>query len=67
MSPCMNCPHRKLTCHDHCDEYLEWHDELVLAKEAVHTANQAIVMLVDNYTHRRDLWRRRNKKLGRHL
>lgn len=63
MSPCMNCPHRKLMCHDHCDEYLEWHDELVLAKQAVHTANTAVAMLAENYTHRRDRWRRRNKKL----
>ena len=31
-NPCQDCPHRKLTCHDHCSEYTEWHDALVLAK-----------------------------------
>ena len=64
MSPCQDCPYRKLTCHDHCDEYNEWHDALVMAKESVHIANNAVRLLSDNYTHRRDRWRRRNKKLS---
>lgn len=62
--PCQNCKSRQLVCHDHCDEYVTWHDELVLAKEAVHTANQAISLLVDNYTKRRDGWRKKMGRLG---
>lgn len=62
--PCQDCPERKLTCHDRCDAYLEWHDQLVLAKEALHAADKTIIMLVENYTRRRDSWRRRTKKLG---
>lgn len=44
-SPCQECPHRKLRCHDRCDEYLEWHDALVEAKTKVKAAFDAIDFL----------------------
>ena len=64
MSPCMNCPHRKLVCHDYCEEYQAWHEPLVRAKEESMKRGNAGALLVENFTHRRDRWRRRNKKLS---
>lgn len=55
-SPCMDCPHRKLTCHDRCNEYLAYHDALVAAKEAVRVADKAIELLADGFYRRRDNW-----------
>lgn len=46
-SPCQECPHRKLKCHDRCDEYLEWHDALVDAKRKVAEAYDAMELLLD--------------------
>lgn len=61
-SPCQECPYRKLTCHDHCSEYTEWHDALVLAKESVSMANRAIDLLADGYYQRRDAWKKKLKR-----
>lgn len=55
-SPCMDCQHRKLTCHDRCNEYLAYHDALVAAKEAVRVADKAIELLADGFYRRRDKW-----------
>jgi len=46
-SPCMNCPHRKLVCHDHCNEYAEWNAALVEAKAALNKASKAVDYLVE--------------------
>lgn len=46
-SPCQDCPHRKLTCHDRCEEYLEFHDALVEAKKHLRKAQNAIDFLID--------------------
>ena len=45
-SPCQNCPHRKPTCHDRCEEYIEYHDELVAAKNKVRDAYNALEYLL---------------------
>ena len=39
--------HRKLKCHDRCDEYLEWHDALVDAKKKLTAASDAVEFLLD--------------------
>lgn len=62
--PCQNCTSRKPVCHDKCEAYIDWHDQLVMAKEAVHTANKAVAMLVENYVNRRDSWRKKMGRLG---
>jgi len=46
-SPCQECPHRKLKCHDRCDEYLEWHDALVDAKKKLTAASDAVDFLLE--------------------
>ena len=46
-SPCQDCPYRKLTCHDRCYEYNEFHDALVEAKQNLKKANRAIGLLID--------------------
>ena len=46
-SPCQDCPHRKLTCHDKCDEYLEFHDALVEARKSLRKAQSAIDFLIE--------------------
>ena len=56
-SPCENCPHRKLTCHDRCEEYLTFHAELVAAKDELRKAYNAIDFLIDMYV-------KREKKAG---
>lgn len=47
LCPCHECPYRKLTCHDHCREYIEYHDALVEAKRKVREAAQAVEYLRD--------------------
>ena len=34
-SPCQNCKSRNPSCHDKCEEYIAYHDELVAAKAAL--------------------------------
>lgn len=46
-SPCQDCPHRKLKCHDRCDEYNEWHDALVDAKKKLTAASDAVNFLLE--------------------
>lgn len=49
MCPCNNCPHRKLVCHDHCEEYLTYHEEKVNAKRAnrgKHEADDYVIKMV---------------------
>lgn len=57
--PCQDCPHRKLTCHDHCDEYAEWHDIILTAKEAIWLSQRAVDLLIDGTEKRK---RRRNRR-----
>lgn len=57
-SPCQNCPHRKLTCHDRCDEYQAYHNALVEAKKALRKASDAMDLLITSYLDRKDRWRR---------
>ena len=56
--PCQDCPHRKLSCHAHCEEYLEWHDALVEAKRKVYAAYKAIDFLSE-------MARKRERKVRR--
>ncbi len=60
--PCQDCPHRKLTCHDHCGEYADWHDALVAAKEAVRLSEEVVGLFADHYRRTKDWWRRRERK-----
>lgn len=41
-SPCQTCNCRKIVCHDHCEEYLEWHEELVAAKKELREVQKVI-------------------------
>lgn len=52
-SPCMDCPYRKVTCHDFCEEYQTYHDELVAAREALRVADNALRFLLDS-AHKRE-------------
>lgn len=52
-SPCQECPHRRLTCHDRCDEYREWHDALVDAKKKLTAASDAVDFLLE-MAHKRE-------------
>lgn len=61
-SPCQDCPYRKLTCHDRCEEYMAYHDALVAAKDALRVANMAIGLLKDGYAKRHRKWIRRGNK-----
>lgn len=45
--PCHDCPYRKLTCHDSCEEYMTYHDALVDAKRKVREAQDAVNYLYD--------------------
>lgn len=60
-SPCMDCPYRKLTCHDQCPEYTEYHDTLVAAREALRTADKALDLLLGNFRERKAKWERKHK------
>ena len=59
--PCQECPHRMLRCHDMCEEYVEYHDALLAAKEALKVANSAIGFLREQYGKRKRRWDRRAK------
>lgn len=60
-SPCQNCPYRKLTCHDHCEEYNDYHAALVEAKRELSGAQLAIDLLLANYRIRKARWERGHK------
>lgn len=60
--PCQNCPYRKATCHDHCEEYLDWHDTLVAAKDALRIADKAIDLVVEGVYKRKRLWHRKGER-----
>lgn len=60
-SPCQDCPHRKVMCHDRCGEYNEWHDALVEAKAKVKAAYNAINYL-DEMAQKRAKKARMSKK-----
>lgn len=60
--PCQDCPHRKLTCHDHCDEYTEWHDIILTAKESIRLGQKAVDLLADGVAKRKRRWHRRTDK-----
>lgn len=55
-SPCYECPYRKVSCHDRCVEYLEYHDALVEAKRKVREAADAIEYL-------REMSRKRERRV----
>ena len=61
--PCMNCPYRKPICHDHCEDYLEWHDTLLAAKDALRVADKAISLLADGVHKRKDKWVKKGEKV----
>ncbi len=61
-SPCQNCPYRKLTCHDHCDEYTEWHDVLVTAREALRASKRAVDLLIEENEKRKKRMNRRSDR-----
>lgn len=46
VSPCYECPHRKVMCHDRCEEYMEFHDGLVAAKKSLRAASEAVDYLI---------------------
>ena len=61
--PCQNCPHRMLVCHDHCDEYAEYHAVLEArreAKQAYKKANEALGLLVDSYRKKHGRWEKKH-------
>lgn len=60
-SPCQDCPHRKLYCHDRCDEYLEWHDTILAAKKALKVADKAVSLLAEGYAKRSKRWTKGGK------
>lgn len=62
MSPCMDCPHRKLRCHSQCAEYLEWHDALLEAKSKTKAALDAIDFLEQMARKRANMERRRKRR-----
>ena len=51
-SPCLDCPHRRVYCHDRCEEYLSFHDDLVAAKQELRKAYTAMEFLIDMYAKR---------------
>lgn len=60
--PCQNCPYRKPVCHDHCEDYLEWHDTLIAAKDAIRVADKAISLLADGFHKRKNKWIKKGEK-----
>ena len=55
--PCQNCPERKLTCHDRCENYLAWHDDLVAQKISIKGKFDAISYLCEQAA-KRENWLR---------
>lgn len=58
-SPCQNCPHRAVICHDSCEEYDIYHDALVMAKKDLDRTYEVIDYLIKAAAKRR---RRANVK-----
>lgn len=54
-SPCENCPERKLMCHDKCENYMAWHDDLVAQKIALKGKFDALSYLCEQAA-KRDAW-----------
>jgi len=52
-SPCHECPHRKLTCHDRCKEYLEFNEKRLASRNAFKGEHEAITFLVKGVFKRR--------------
>ena len=57
-SPCQDCPYRKVTCHDQCDDYIAYHDALVEARKALNKASDSIGVLLEGYISRKQRWHR---------
>lgn len=47
ISPCQNCPERRLVCHDYCPAYLEYHEERVKAREVLRKERYASRYLIE--------------------
>ena len=45
-SPCQNCPHNRVMCHRRCDEWLEYHEALLDAKQALKHSENVIDYLI---------------------
>lgn len=56
--PCYNCPHRKITCHDYCEEYLAVREALAEEKgkrKGLYDAISLLVEATDKSKRRRNL------------
>lgn len=60
-SPCQECPHRKLMCHDRCDDYLSWNEALVEARMALRKASDAVDFLAEMAKKREKKARTKNR------
>lgn len=60
--PCKDCKQRIPVCHDRCSDYMEWHDALVAAKDALRVADKAMDLIMEGFRKRSDRWHRRNDK-----
>ena len=52
--PCYHCPHRKITCHDYCEEYLAVKEELNREKAKRQGAYEAISFMVESIMRRKN-------------
>ena len=46
--PCYNCPYRKVTCHDYCEEYLAVKEQLREEKEKSRALADAMTVIINN-------------------
>lgn len=46
--PCYNCPYRKLTCHDYCEEYLAVRESLREEKQKSRALAEAMEVIIGN-------------------
>lgn len=52
--PCYQCPHRKITCHDYCEEYLKVREELNREKAKRQGMYDAISFIVESVTRKNE-------------
>ena len=62
ISPCYECPERKLYCHSRCEEYLKFKESLEAAKKESYSRYEAVDLLIKNYQKKKRKVRLRHKK-----
>ena len=45
-TPCCECPYRKLTCHDRCEDYIRFNEKLLAAKNAFKGKHEADAFII---------------------